>query len=858
MAPPKQIAERRTNAGSPTPDSPEPLLQDMRPPGAPTTQTAPDSRPRPSLNDLATQHELFGHTKRLHSTLHEKLNIPHCIEAFQCETCGAYFKHLQEARLDDGRRSGLKLRSKQNQHESNDESDDDDGDEDDEDEGEGEDEDEEPELMNPEDESLMDPLFRLQDLRGKMRAMAWFNSGAERSQDAGGFAALSMQLATVEQKKEDTISQNAELQTELQAVKEHADKTCADLRMRLAEIEKGRGDVLCQNAELQAQLQVIKQNADNTCTDLRIRFESALSDAANARADLSLARADGDQARTDRDHAQQELSSAQQKITSLSQELANIDSARPRKRSHAPYIIASNIPTATHGIPPPLTRTAEEQQWEALHRMQRPQPADHPLTIAHFLQHNEETTFKGIPTSGPKWVIDMRDVRGYREVASRVPVKPRTEATQARFYRFRCLTRVLEVLAVPGKYSNLLSESNKQVGPVVSLTPCVFGEKPESLSDADVAVLLAEKGLTVSSADDSWQFCYKYLAAHAAQPDSTTTAQMLDLWSRISTAFPPPGLNSSDADQYLKSFASERTVGGVAEQDVNIDRHSFPANSRSATFRSPARAGVVEVYHVFPRPFETRAHGALPLSEAFAESNFDILFIKLLDLNQCDVRRAWDLPTPPSTIYTRRTRTPLSFLGVGAAWGTHRTFPTTSSTVELRERELRRPSSPMDLKWHDVGYPRDLPHHVLDSLSSANANSAALLGLNGRDVEHPQDIPHHVLDSLSSANGKSAVSMDLKWDDMGHPQDLPHHVLDSLSSANTYPTVVPLPGLNSRDVEHPQDLPHHVLDSLSPANANSAVIASRQFEHNDGVCRHWEQLPQGKDIRGLFFSLAIQ
>ncbi|KAJ7029167.1 hypothetical protein C8F04DRAFT_1265229 [Mycena alexandri] len=544
MAPPKQVAERRTNARSPTPDRPEPLLQDMQPPGAPTAQSAPDSRPRPSLNDLATQHELFEHTKLLHWTLHEKLNIPHCIEAFQCETCTAYFNHLQEARLADGRRSGQKrpkprpLRSKQweSQHESNDE-------------GEESSEDEEPELMNPEDESLMDPLFRLQDLRGKMRTMAWFDSSAERSQDAGGFAALSMQLAAVEQKKEDVISQNAELQAELQAVKEHADNTCADLRMRLAETDKRRDDVLRQNAELQAQLQVINQNAENTCTELHMRFDAALSDAANARADLALVRADGDQARADRDRARQDLSSAQQEIASLSQQLANIDSSRPRKRFHAPPTITNNLSTSTHGIPSPPT---EDQLWDALHRMQRPQPADNPLRIAHFLQHNEETNFKGIPTSGPEWVIDMRDVRGYREVASRVPAKSKTETTQARFYRSRCLTRVLEVLAVPGKYSHLLSTANKQVSLVASLTPCVFGERPESLSEADVAVLLADKGLTVSSADDSWQFCYKYLAAHATQQDLTTTSQILALWRTISTASPPPGLNPPDADRYAR------------------------------------------------------------------------------------------------------------------------------------------------------------------------------------------------------------------------------------------------------------------------------------------------------------------
>ncbi|KAJ7715608.1 hypothetical protein B0H16DRAFT_1741765 [Mycena metata] len=101
-----------------------------------------------------------------------------------------------------------------------------------------------------------------------------------------------------------------------------------------------------------------------------------------------------------------------------------------------------------------------------------------------------------------------------------------------------------------------------------------------------------------------------------------------------------------------------------------------------------------------------------------------------------------------------------------------------------------------------------------------------LLGLNGRDVGHLQDLPHRLLNSLSSANANSAVvprdPMDLNQCDAGHPQDLPNYVLASLSSVNANWAVVPhgvAPGLG-----HTQDLPHYALVSLISVNANSAVV----------------------------------
>ncbi|KAJ7017431.1 hypothetical protein C8F04DRAFT_1279518 [Mycena alexandri] len=341
-------------------------------------------------------------------------------------------------------------------------------------------------------------------------------------------AELHMRLDEAEKKRDDVLRQNAELQAQLQLVRQYADNSSAELRLRLDEAEKKKDDARRQNAELQIQLQLTTQNADNAYTELRMRLESALSDAANTRADLSLARTDGDQARADRDRALQEVSSAQQQAS-----LFHL--TRPTKIDCGMRCIAWRVRS----------------------------PLMTPLLIAHFLQHNEETNFKGIPTSGPEWVIDLRDVRGYREVESRVPGKVKGEGPDARFYRIHSLTRVLEVLAVPGKYSALLSSLDKQVAPIASLTPCVFGPNPFSLSDGEVAALLADKGLTVALADDSWQYCYKHLEAHAARPDQSTTKQLLMLWNTISAAAPapPPGLQSPAADRYPRTVPSKIRKG---------------------------------------------------------------------------------------------------------------------------------------------------------------------------------------------------------------------------------------------------------------------------------------------------------
>ncbi|KAJ7715620.1 hypothetical protein B0H16DRAFT_1741776 [Mycena metata] len=213
-------------------------------------------------------------------------------------------------------------------------------------------------------------------------------------------------------------------------------------------------------------------------------------------------------------------------------------------------------------------------------------------------------------------------------------------------------------------------------------------------------------------------------------------------------------IGNDDFVDALKSFAAKRTVGGVAEQDSR-----FNLLSRSATFRSSARAGVAEVDF---------SRGDLP--------HYFLASLSSVNANWAIVPHG----VAPGLGHTQDLPhyALVSLISANA-----------NSAVVLHS---------IGTLHHDVGHLQDLPHHVLDSLSSANANWAVvprgLMDLKRHDVGHPQDLPHYFLDSLSSANANSTVvlrRMDLKWHNVGHPQDIPQPFLVSSSSVNANSVVVP-------------------------------------------------------------------
>ncbi|KAJ7226366.1 hypothetical protein B0H12DRAFT_1077798 [Mycena haematopus] len=493
------------------------MTRDLKPLRAPiAAMTAANAKPSPSWSDLATARSLYEKIldKKLEWTLHDTLNVPQCLDKLACTICAPYFRHLEEARC--------RMSSDKGSDDGSENSSDEDGSENSSDEDEMDIDDTGTMVPLPLGDSTMDVLFRLQDIRGKMRVLDWQDTNAQKHQEAGGLAAATFLLTASE-----TTAQQAELSRQLE--------------------------------RMQLQLETIQT-----------KWEKLHLEHGGVIAEREEARRERDTARQERDEARGQLSQAEQEISQLRQELKDVNVEWPRKQcntqlntsSDTLHHLPSTSPNSVLPFPHPSAPTVS---WDILNRMKRPRPCDPPERIAHYLQHHEETNFKGIPCSAPDWTIDMRDVRGYQQVMSRAPPKSADTPLSARYYFGRCVARLFRVLAIPGRYGALLQERGMTIALEESLTECNFGDdsKVSSLSDADIATLLAERGLTLAAADDSWQFCYKYLEAQVLQRDSFIPIQLLQWWETVKDTRPPSplGLRSFAEDQYIRVVPSKRRRG---------------------------------------------------------------------------------------------------------------------------------------------------------------------------------------------------------------------------------------------------------------------------------------------------------
>ncbi|KAJ7447350.1 hypothetical protein B0H11DRAFT_1929719 [Mycena galericulata] len=135
----------------------------------------------------------------------------------------------------------------------------------------------------------------------------------------------------------------------------------------------------------------------------------------------------------------------------------------------------------SHTVTPTATLPSGRRAWSSVNanrrddrdfsNMKKPTADDPPESLARWLQFNKSAVIKGVTVSE----------------------------------------------AVPGRYADGLQKTAATIAGRPSLTPCAF--TGARLSDSDVVVLLAAKGLTAAAADDAWQFCYKFVNAQAQQPD---------------------------------------------------------------------------------------------------------------------------------------------------------------------------------------------------------------------------------------------------------------------------------------------------------------------------------------------------
>ncbi|KAJ7475451.1 hypothetical protein B0H11DRAFT_1917982 [Mycena galericulata] len=486
--------------------------------------------------------------KKVVWTLHDKLNIPKCLDSEKCSICREYLEHLEGARGRGGRRqksddsedagSDNSDDSEDAGSDNSDDSEDVGSDMDEEDDGEGED-------MDIGD-SPMDSLFSLQDLIGKYRHLK-----SKEPVDASVVTAM-VSRVKVEAEMGAADALQLALSAQLESVQLGADKSLSHLN----ELTLEHGRVLAE-----------RDQARSALADVEIKLASTLAAFKEVEERLHVAQI---QLAAHPTQGQQLPALIQAETTPrrAKKRSGSNETARPTKRARGnettrPTKCARGNET-TSPAAPPAALDPVIAEWERFNQMTRPVCSDPPELIAQFLQYHEETNFRGIPLYGPAYTVDLRDVRGYRQVMGRAPPKRRSSEGD---YTAECITRVLQILAIPGKYARLLQKANIVVAPEEDLSPCPWGTSPADLPDADVARLLVQSGLTTLVADDSWQFCRNFIQSQINAPDKAfNVAAMNEILKGMEKCPDPPRLRPLHVDTFRSTVPKKRIRGSKKKQ----------------------------------------------------------------------------------------------------------------------------------------------------------------------------------------------------------------------------------------------------------------------------------------------------
>ncbi|KAJ7272664.1 hypothetical protein B0H12DRAFT_1066906 [Mycena haematopus] len=189
--------------------------------------------------------------------------------------------------------------------------------------------------------------------------------------------------------------------------------------------------------------------------------------------------------------------------------------------------------------------------------MQKPTPHDLQL-LACWLQFHEHIVLPGVPLHD-HYAIDLRDLRGYREVTARLPKSTAKASKPERVHRQRCLMAIIKVLAVPGRYSELVHINNYAIAAGVLYSPLLL---QETSTEEDVAHGLASQGLTTATADDAWQYSYNIVLLTADSPPHGTDTggaikdEAVSLRTRIKAKLDsspkPAGINPPAQDKFAR------------------------------------------------------------------------------------------------------------------------------------------------------------------------------------------------------------------------------------------------------------------------------------------------------------------
>ncbi|KAJ7038503.1 hypothetical protein C8F04DRAFT_1179522 [Mycena alexandri] len=184
--------------------------------------------------------------------------------------------------------------------------------------------------------------------------------------------------------------------------------------------------------------------------------------------------------------------------------------------------------------------------WMAMKMPSRSEPLE---LFARWVQFHE-LPFKGIPfLPNTDFAIDYRDVRGHHEVQPRVPAKRKGEPKIERKLRQGIELGIVSLLAQPGRYIALLRATNTSISSTVTYAPLSIAVQHPA--EEVVAKLLAAQGLSPLVADDTQQYCYKFLKA-AASSDPRARTPLAIVEEKLAGTPTPPGMHPSNNDIFVR------------------------------------------------------------------------------------------------------------------------------------------------------------------------------------------------------------------------------------------------------------------------------------------------------------------
>ncbi|KAJ6510117.1 hypothetical protein C8R47DRAFT_1065328 [Mycena vitilis] len=530
-----------------------------RPPPPPQKMSAYTAGPVRLLYriDIQTEDNLLAAIRRsgLPWTLHEFLNVPHCTDLEGCSVCSLYIDHLINAWTGDDEDIEMGDDEQNNQDQS-------DGDQSD---------DEVP-------PGPMDQLFALMHLRCRMKAydadltdekaMARLEGAMvelfgdkvdaliERDEAIDEQTVLRAKLEYLQAAHDELANtsqkQAAECETERARVAVLAEKldathteTCR-LRTSLArETESHRQSVESQHstvAELKELLARVSAERD-----LLKKFveDSNCAGFAELRQRIDVALYSGQHLDSRKRQRVAESADGVRRLPASTSRAQSTNRVGTKGSSWQPAMSA--FPTNSN----PGVAVASDALWQTFSRMRKPTAHDDPREFARWLQFNSDVQIQGVPID--QGTVDLRDIRGHHQVTARA--LPKQRGSYSNLY-FRSFFALLRVLAIPGRYAELIQDAGVQVAESITLTPCAFADG-RPLSDLDVTRFLAAKGMTIEIANDCWQYCFNFLEAESKHNESGFgLANVLELLERIrqreAVHGRPPGLYPPVEDRYSK------------------------------------------------------------------------------------------------------------------------------------------------------------------------------------------------------------------------------------------------------------------------------------------------------------------